>query len=95
MGTRNWEPEIRHHCPNLPIILVGLKADLRDNFTKKHKCTKYQLGEKIASQIGAKYMECSAKTSVGVRDVVESAIRVSMLPIRRQQKKKFGMCIIQ
>ena len=24
-----WVPEIKHHCPDVPIILVGLKADLR------------------------------------------------------------------
>jgi GTPase SAR1 family protein len=23
-----WLPEIRHHCPNTPIILVGTKSDL-------------------------------------------------------------------
>ena len=24
-----WVPELRHHCPNAPILLVGTKIDLR------------------------------------------------------------------
>ena len=26
-----WYPEVSHHCPNTPIILVGTKVDLRDD----------------------------------------------------------------
>ncbi|KAI8916001.1 ras-related C3 botulinum toxin substrate 2 [Gorgonomyces haynaldii] len=28
---KKWIPEIKHYCPNVPILLVGLKADLRDD----------------------------------------------------------------
>jgi Ras-related C3 botulinum toxin substrate 1 len=26
-----WIPELRHHAPNAPVILVGTKTDLRDD----------------------------------------------------------------
>lgn len=26
-----WVPEIRHHCPKTPFLLVGTQVDLRDN----------------------------------------------------------------
>jgi GTPase SAR1 family protein len=26
-----WFPEVHHHCPNAPIILIGTKLDLRDD----------------------------------------------------------------
>jgi len=37
-----WTPEVRHFCPNVPIILVGNKKDLRqvrvqDSFGPKIK----------------------------------------------------------
>lgn len=31
-----WTPEVKHFCPNVPIILVGNKKDLRnDDHTKR------------------------------------------------------------
>lgn len=34
-GTENipekWTPEVKHFCPNVPIILVGNKKDLRND----------------------------------------------------------------
>lgn len=41
-----WYPEVRHHCPNTPIILVGTKLDLRDD-----KQTTDKLKEKKLSPI--------------------------------------------
>ena len=30
-----WYPEVRHHCPDVPIIIVGTKKDLRDAVEQK------------------------------------------------------------
>ena len=29
--SERWLPEIAHHCPNTPYLLVGTKLDLRDD----------------------------------------------------------------
>ena len=30
-----WIPEVRHHNPKTPVILVGTKKDIRDDFKKR------------------------------------------------------------
>ena len=32
-----WYPEVRHHCPDVPIIIVGTKKDLRDAIDQKRE----------------------------------------------------------
>jgi small GTP-binding protein len=29
-----WIPEVKEHCPTCPYILVGMKSDLRDQFSQ-------------------------------------------------------------
>jgi hypothetical protein len=39
-----WIPEISHHCPNVPFLLVGTKLDLRDDvdtIAKLRVCVAY------------------------------------------------------
>ena len=31
LPSPQWYPEVRHHCPHTPILLVGTKLDLRDD----------------------------------------------------------------
>ncbi|KAI5627363.1 ras-related C3 botulinum toxin substrate 1 [Silurus asotus] len=54
-----WHPEVRHHCPNTPIILVGTKIDLREDKDtvdklKEKKLTPitYPQGLAMAKKIG-------------------------------------------
>jgi GTPase SAR1 family protein len=61
---------VRHFCPNVPIILVGNKRDLRNDpqtlrelSKMKQEPVKPEQGRAMAEQIGAyAYLECSAKT---------------------------------
>lgn len=50
-------------------------------------------GESVAQKIGAtRYLECSAKTGEGVREVFEQATRFALLSNRK--KSKSGKCLI-
>merc|ERR1712227_365345 len=86
-----WVPEVKHFCPNVPIVLVGNKKDLRNGSSK---CVRFQEGEQMAQRIGAcSYVENSALTKEGVRNVFEIATRAS-LKSRGKKKKSKGCNLV-
>ncbi|KAI9700912.1 MAG: Rho GTPase protein rac1 [Bogoriella megaspora] len=78
-----WYPEIEHHAPNVPIILVGTKLDLRDDENtkdslrqKKMAPIQYETAVQCSKDIKAqKYLECSALTQRNLKNVFDEAIR--------------------
>jgi len=94
-----WTPEVKHFCPNVPIILVGNKRDLRnDDVTKrelaklKQEPVRFDDGKAMADKINAyEYLECSAKTKDGVREVFETATKAAL---QTKNKKKRKCCIL-
>mmetsp|Transcript_12010 Transcript_12010/g.30913 ORF Transcript_12010/g.30913 Transcript_12010/m.30913 type:complete len:193 (+) Transcript_12010:77-655(+) len=91
-----WYPEVSHHCPQTPIILVGTKLDLRedkDTITalndKNLMPLNYPQGLQMAKEINAvKYLECSALTQKGLKTVFDDAIRAVLSPTATKTKKK-------
>lgn len=79
-----WLPEISHHSPNTPKILVGTKNDLKNNKDeierlkkKKQQMISHARGAAMAKTINSvKYLECSALTNEGIKNVFEEAVRV-------------------
>lgn len=92
--------EAKERCPGVPIILVGLKKDLRDDPEAIEDMRKKSLqfvqaadAEAISRQVGAKkYLECSALTGEGVDDVFEAATRSALTTFEKD--KSAGCCII-
>ncbi|KAI9863006.1 MAG: Rho GTPase protein rac1 [Vezdaea acicularis] len=78
-----WYPEIEHHAPNVPIILVGTKLDLREDPNiihglrqKKMEPVSYETALAMKKEIKAvKYIECSALTQRNLKSVFDEAIR--------------------
>jgi len=97
-----WFPEISHHCPGKPIILVGTKKDLRDDEAtlsylkeKNLEPISFDAGVQMAKDIGAvKYLECSALTQRGLKNVFDEAIRAVLCPPAKAPKKKKGCSIL-
>ncbi|XP_048087480.1 uncharacterized protein LOC125286434 isoform X1 [Alosa alosa] len=87
-------PEVKHFCPNAPIILVGNKKDLRnDEYSlqqlakNKQKPVKEEEGQDMAIRLNAfGYMECSVKMKEGLLEVLEFATRAA-LQAKKPSKK--------
>jgi len=92
-----WWPEVTHHCPTSN-ILVGTKLDLREDPEKLESLKEKGLapittdqGEQLANEIKAvKYMECSALTQKGLKEVFDFAIKTVLLPPPKKAGGKGG-----
>ena len=80
-----WYPEVLHFCPTTPLILVGLKSDLRNNrscidLLKVQGLTPVtpEQGKAVARRMGAMYVECSSKQTDGVDEVFELAVNTAV-----------------
>ena len=47
-----WVPEITHHCPNTPWLLIGLQADHRASPDLRGICFSQQAGQDMAKELG-------------------------------------------
>lgn len=97
-----WYPEVSHHAPNTPIILVGTKLDLREDSAalenlrnRRMSPVTYPQGLQMAKEIHArKYMECSALTQKNLKGVFDEAIRAVLCPVVTKRKRRDKKCLI-
>ncbi|KAM5523601.1 GTP-binding protein rho2 [Fusarium oxysporum f. sp. phaseoli] len=95
-----WIEEATRLCTGVPIILVGLKKDLREDPVAIEEMRKKSMrfvsehdGEAIAREIGAKrYLECSSLSGEGVDDVFEAATRAALLTFEKGEGG--GCCVV-
>jgi small GTP-binding protein len=84
-----WIPEVRQYCPNVPIVLVANKTDLRYSSSAlgqlsddDERPVSTSEGREVAKAIkAAAFRECSALTGHGVNEVFKAAFLAT-------QKKK-------
>lgn len=90
-----WMPEIKHHTPkDTKILLVGTKSDLRDDPHAIDELDEQGLkpiSENEAIQLAKSlgfvgYLECSAASQKGVREVFDCAIKAVIAPEEPEQE---------
>jgi len=82
---------VHHHCPGVPCLIVGTQIDLRDDSQvieklarQKQRPVTNEQGERLARELGAvKYVECSALTQKGLKNVFDEASAPPTLDVAR------------
>ena len=86
-AARKWVPEVRLHCPDAKIVLVGCKSDLRD--TPKYVADLEGVGKSVvdevevsalATRLRVPSLRCSALTQRGLKEVFDTGIREAITP---------------
>uniref|UniRef100_A0A0R3RPV5 Ras-like GTP-binding protein Rho1 n=1 Tax=Elaeophora elaphi TaxID=1147741 RepID=A0A0R3RPV5_9BILA len=83
-----WIPEIRRFCPDVPVLVVGNKKDIRNEKGREQKaCDENSQQKNLVNFDEAiacakkfsdhRVIECSAKTKEGIRQVFDAAIRIA------------------
>ena len=93
-------PEIKHFCPNTPFLLLGTKVDLRCDRATLDKLAKNQEkpvskeeGERMGECVkAAKYLECSALTREGVKNVFDEAILHGLEEVKNPKNSEKKKC---
>jgi len=71
-----WLPELKQNSPGTPFILVGTKADLRDDSANPNHISQKE-GAKRAKDIKAHtYVECTSREPASVGKVVMEAVSI-------------------
>jgi len=90
--SSKWLPEIKHHVPDAPFILVGLKSDLlKDNAVLQriqHPISEQEAND-LGQNIGAfRVHVVSSYLGTGLKNLFDDAIRAGLNKSNSSKKKK-------
>ncbi|SCV03612.1 LANO_0G05182g1_1 [Lachancea nothofagi CBS 11611] len=85
-----WVPEVRHFCPDTPIVLVGTKSDLYA-LDQLDKLVDFKDAEMLAQKIGAlEHFQCSAKSYHNINELFSAAMSAVLSSSSLQDRRVFS-----
>eukprot|EP01090_Pellita_catalonica_P005661 TRINITY_DN1588_c0_g1_i2.p1 TRINITY_DN1588_c0_g1~~TRINITY_DN1588_c0_g1_i2.p1 ORF type:complete len:201 (+),score=43.53 TRINITY_DN1588_c0_g1_i2:111-713(+) len=101
LSAKSWLSEIHHHCPDVPVFLIGNKSDLRqdpeilEKMRSKSDCVvSNEQALAVCEEIGAiKYLENSALKKQDFQPILEEAVRAVRV-VRANTPVKTSTCSI-
>ncbi|TFK19786.1 hypothetical protein FA15DRAFT_674132 [Coprinopsis marcescibilis] len=100
--SKRWVPELVHLCPESPIMLVGCKKDVRQNYrtlealreTGQRPLTEEE-GMGVAQEFKFRhFVECSAKMGEGIDEVFDLAAREAKAHQATLKKVRPQKCVV-
>lgn len=86
---QQWIKDARFYCPDSPIVVVGLKKDLRKSADKGVGVVSKSEAKDIETEAGVySYVECCASNENTVNEAFETAIRAVVEPDRASSMVK-------
>lgn len=84
-----WIPEIKHHSPGVPIVVVGMQTDI------VNRAVSTERGREIAKRVGAAdYVECSSREGSNVQAVMQAAVSATIAESAASKQKQQPRCHI-
>lgn len=73
-----WIPEVKHFCPDVPIMLIGLKSDLNAQ-NNINDLVDSRVAESMAKRLGAfVHIQCSSKLRYNIDEVFNTALNTAL-----------------
>ena len=85
-----WYSELRHHCPDVPIILTATKIDLRET---EENCVTTEEGEALAARTRSHYAEISSLKGIGLDELFEKVVSIALEHEANPRVKKYNKCV--
>jgi cell division control protein 42 len=89
-----WLPELDRYAPGTPRILVGCQLDRRGSFSTPGEDIPIWDGQELARELKVDYIECSALTLEGCKQVFDEAIHQGLLKKLQTQRMTKSFCLL-